>query len=97
MKALYSVCLIGAGCGMVSMALARSRPAWFALGLPLIAVGLHLSGIRFSLRAFCRWAASFFAARDRDLEVVASILADIPGEFRERRFPQAQEEQHAER
>lgn len=85
MKSFSACMLVAAGCAMVSMALIRSRLMWLGLGFPLIALGLSMSGVRFSPRAFCQWAARFFSERDKDLEVLWSMALDAPETFKERR------------
>lgn len=85
MKAFTALVLASAGCAMVSMALVRSRVMWLGLGFPLLAIGLSMSGVRFSPRAFFQWAGRFCAERDRDCEVLWSMALDARETFRDRR------------
>ena len=89
MRLLSSAILLGSGCLMVAMAMARDRWIWLLLALPLIATGLAQGGMRLSLAAFLEWLARVSLERAKDCRVIGAMALEAPAdcvaEFRRRR------------
>lgn len=82
MKSFSACMLVAAGCAMVSMALIRSRLMWLGLGFPLIALGLSMSGLRFSPITWLEVSHRWIGERARDLRAIRMLLREAPASFR---------------